>query len=296
MYRIFHIFLSSKEIVKNLNSIHMKYRANTIKRRIIMAWNSYDVAGSPGNGMWGGGGLGGTALAAGAGALIGGLLFGNGGLGGANVSKDVAVETAKGTSDLQAAMLTTALAASDRGYQQTIGFNQQMNTVDRDVLATSYETSRQMCDGFYAGNTTALQGKYETALQLAAMGYQQEKCCCETNENIMKMGYETQLRDQSNYGTIMAEILKTQCIVKDVEKDSIMREQAARIYALEGRLNKEEIITAMKPVSPVPAYIQANPYENFRPVVRVEHDREFRDCDDRWGFNNNCCGHRGGFQ
>lgn len=258
-----------------------------------MSWNSYDLnnAGTPGGGWgWGGGsGFAGTALAAGAGALVGGLLFGNNNLlGGRNdgleVAKDVAVETSKGVSDLQGTMFAASLAAADRGYQQTIAFNQQSNAIDRDVLTTSYDTSRQMCDGFNTSNVVSLQNKYDNSMQLASLGYQQEKCCCDTNLNLVKMGYETQLRDQSQFGIIMKELAEVKCTIKETEAAEIMRDQAARICALEGSLNKAEIIAAMKPVAPVPAYIQGNPYENFRPVVRVEHERHDCDRDCRWSY------------
>lgn len=250
-------------------------------------WSSFENNGGVLPNNWGntGGGIG-AGLGAGlVGGLLGGALFGGGLFGGNTATKDVAVETSKQVGDLQGSMFTSALAAADRGYQQTIAFNQQMSAVDRDVLTMGYDNSRQMCEGFYAGNTTALQGKYETALQLAAIGYQQEKCCCDTNMNITKMGYETQLRDQGQFNTLMAEILKTQCLVQNTEKDAIMRAQAEKICCLENRLNKEEIIAAMKPVAAVPAYIQANPYENFRPTVRVEHDHH--GYDNCWGYANN---------
>lgn len=263
-----------------------------------MSWNAYDFNSGGAMPFWGGGNTGtgfGGALGGGlVGGLIGGALF-NGGLfgNGNNSAKDVAVETSKQVGDLQGSLFASSLAAADRGYQQTIAFNQQMNGVDRDVLTTGYDTSRQMCDGFYAGNTTALQNKYDNAIQLSALGYAQEKCCCDTNMNITKMGYETQLRDQGQFGALMNQLTEVKCLIKDTEAASFARAQAQKICDLESRLNKEEIIAAMKPVAPVPAYIQANPYENFRPVVRVEHERRDFDCDCRWGFNN--C-HRGGFQ
>lgn len=188
---------------------------------------------------WGGIGAGGAALGAGAGALVGAML-GNGGLfgngaNGVTVEKsigDLAASVPAQTAALQHDLFTLQAANADRGYQQTIAFGQMANGIDKDIFTTSAATQRQLCDGFNAANVIALQSKYDTALQLCNLDHHVEKCCCEEKELIMKMGYETQLRDACYKNDTDRQLAEIRCLVKDTEKDGIIRQQAAQIAAM----------------------------------------------------------------
>ena len=48
-----------------------------------------------------------------------------------------------------------------------------------------------LCDGFYAQNTTMLQGFNSLGQQLSENRFAQQNCCCETNRNIDSVRAET---------------------------------------------------------------------------------------------------------
>jgi hypothetical protein len=187
---------------------------------------------------------------------------------------------------------------------QTVSLQQDLFGLQRDILDRH---CGQLAQAFglqkdvLLGNTSLLaaikdcccntqyglmENRYLTEKEICALTNKVMECCCETNMNITRMGYETQLRDQGHFGALMKELTEVKCLVKDVERDGIIRAQAAEIAAKDRALNTAEIIAAMKPPAPVPAYIQANPFENFMPTVRCAPA-----CNEpRWDFNNNCRG------
>lgn len=200
-------------------------------------------------------GAGGTAAAAGIGAAIGAALFGNNGVLGNGNGSGVTVEKSIGdlaatipaqTAALQHDLFTMQAAAADRGYQQTIAFNQQASTIDRDVLATGYQTSRQMCDGFNASNVVSLQNKYEAAMQIAQLGFQQEKCCCEEKELILKTSFETQLRDMCNKNDTDKQLSEIKCLITNTDKDQTIRAQAAQLAQMSQLFQTKSITDCIK--------------------------------------------------
>lgn len=201
----------------------------------------------------GGMGAGGAALAAGAGALIGagllgGGLFGNNG-NGVTVEKsigDLAASVPAQTAALQHDLFTLQAANADRGYQQTIAFGQQATAIDRDVLTMGYNNSRQMCEGFNSSNVISLQNKYDNALQLCNIDHHIDKCCCEEKELIMKMGYETQLRDACYKNDTDKQLAEIKCLIKDTEKDSIIRSQANQIAGMSQAFQTRSITDCIK--------------------------------------------------
>lgn len=201
-----------------------------------------------------GGGAGGAALGAGVGGLLGAAL-GNGGLLGNNGANGVTVEKSIGdlaasvpaqTAALQHDLFTLQSAAADRGYQQTIAFGQQASAIDRDVLTVGYDTSRQMCDGFNASNVISLQNKYDTALQLCGIDHHIDKCCCEEKELIMRTAFETQLRDACYKNDTDKQLAEIKCLIKDTEKDAIIRGQAAQIAGMSQHFQTKSIQDCIK--------------------------------------------------
>lgn len=64
------------------------------------------------------------------------------------------------------------------------GFNNQ------DVGRQLQGISNGICDGFYAMNTTMLQGFNGVTNQVAESRFASQQCCCETNRNIDAVRYE----------------------------------------------------------------------------------------------------------
>jgi len=271
-----------------------------------MSWQNFDISGGmPGGYGWGGGNIfggatGGAFLGGLAGGLVGDALFpgrGHGrgcGCGCDGGEKVIQVNNpghgyGHGYGGHWGDGLLFKEISDDRReqVQQTVTLQQDLFGIQRDILerhcgqlAAAFGLQKDVL----LGNTQLLaaikdcccntqhgllENRYLTEKEICALSRQVAECCCETNLNITRMGYEAQLREQANFGAIMKELAEVKCAVKDTESNAIMREQAARIASLEGQLNKNEIIAAMKPVAPVPAYIQQNPFENFIPRVRV---------------------------
>lgn len=204
----------------------------------MMSTSTPVMTSGAGGGGWGAGGAGGAALGAGAGALVGAML-GNGGLfgnnGGVTVEKsigDLAASVPAQTAALQHDLFTLQAAAADRGYQQTIAFGQMANGIDKDVFTTSAATQNQLCNGFNASNVIALQNKYDTALQLCNMDHHIDKCCCDEKELILKTSFDTQLRDACYKNDTDKQLSEIKCLIKDTEKDSIIRQQAGQIAGM----------------------------------------------------------------
>lgn len=276
-----------------------------------MSWQNFDVSGGMapgyayGNNYGGGGGLfggatGGALVGGLAGSLLGNGLFGRGGNRGCGCDnnggeKIIQVndnggrrgwgseigewETMKELSDTRREVAVMPYIAQNTALEQTIALNQQLGATNAQIGALQMQLCQCCCET----QRVELEGQYKAAMLSAGLSREMAECCCKQLQATMVMGYETQLRDQKNHGEVMGEIFKTQCLIKDTEKDSIIRAQAEKIGMMSGKLNTAEIIAAMKPVAPVPAYIQANPYENFRPTVKIANDC----CDNnRWDFNN----------
>jgi len=100
--------------------------------------------------------------------------------------------------------------------------------------------------------------------------------------DILTNGFNTQLRDQANFGALMTEIAGVKCAIKDAQKDNLIASLANELAESRQAASEGRIIAAMLPPRPVPAYAAANPYENYMQTVRVA------ECNvgPRWDFNN----------
>lgn len=195
--------------------------------------------------------FGSTALAAGVGAAVGGAIFGDGfggrhsGRGEGHLSHEVLLD---GMQDLRQAipeqtiaiqheLFDGKLAACTQGYQAIIAnmqcccdikeeIAQSTGCLNNGIQQSKYDNlvamntlDKDICAGFYNTNTTALQNKYENALQLCGIDRHIDECCCEEKELIMKMGYDTQLRDLCYKNDTDKQLGEIKCLIKDTAKD-----------------------------------------------------------------------------
>lgn len=149
------------------------------------------------------------------------------------------------------------------------GFNNQAIINKLDGL------SNGLCDGFYAQNTTMLQGfnGNERAMtagfnsvnsNLTNLGYQLQSCCCETNRNIDSLRYDNA---KNTCDIIKAGNENTQRIIDAMTNNTIqeLRDQLqAAQLALGNAAQTNTIINAVRPISQ-PAYITCSPYESVNP-------------------------------
>lgn len=127
-----------------------------------------------------------------------------------------------------------------------------------------------MCDGFYAQNTTMLQGMNGIQNQLcqgfngvnsniAESRFATQQCCCETNRNIDAVRYENARNTCDIVNAIKADgdatrALMTQNTIQEL-RDNL---QAAQLQL--GNISQTQtIINAVRPF-PIPSYVTCSPY------------------------------------
>lgn len=127
-----------------------------------------------------------------------------------------------------------------------------------------------LCDGFYAQNTTMLQGMNGIQNQLcqgfngvnsniAESRFAAQQCCCETNRNIDAVRYENARNTCDIVNAIKADgdatrALMTQNTIQEL-RDNL---QAAQLQ-LGNFSQTQTIINAVRPF-PIPSYVTCSPY------------------------------------
>lgn len=135
----------------------------------------------------------------------------------------------------------------------TQGFN------DQDTRAGIRGIQQGLCDGFYANNTTMLQGFNSIQRDLCAgfssvtaglnqLGYQQQQCCCELKGAIHAEGEATRALITEN----IIQGLRDRIVAKDQEL------QTAN-FQLSQQAQSAALINALRP-TPIPAYVTCSPY------------------------------------
>lgn len=135
-----------------------------------------------------------------------------------------------------------------------------------------------LCDGFYAQNTTMLQGfsGVDAALcngfnnvnnNITQSRFDAQQCCCETNRNIDAVRYEN---SRNTCDIIQASNANTQRIIDHLTSNEIqtLRDnlQAAN-FQLSQQAQSANLINQLRPC-PIPAYLSCSPYTSFDPYAR----------------------------
>ena len=141
---------------------------------------------------------------------------------------------------------------------QDFNFNDLQNGV-RDI-------QNGLCDGFYAQNTTMLNGFNSLGNQIAESRYASQNCCCETNRNIDAVRSENYKNTCEVVNAIRADGDATRALInsntmqalrdKITEKDQEL--QTANFH-LSQQAQNATLIGALRPF-PQPAYITCSPY------------------------------------
>ena len=134
-----------------------------------------------------------------------------------------------------------------------------------------------LCDGFYAQNTTMLQGfngmQRDLCQGFAAVNaginenrFAQQSCCCETNRNIDAVRYENAQNTcaiTTNATGNTQKILDKLCQMEANAKDQRIADLTASLQAANGQISQlsqtANIINAVRPF-PIPSYQVQSPY------------------------------------
>lgn len=127
-----------------------------------------------------------------------------------------------------------------------------------------------LCDGFYAMNTTALQGFNGISRDVAQgfantnagitdLGYQMKTCCCETNRNIDAVRYENAQNTCAITNAIHAEGEQTRALIQTNEIQAL-RDKVADLQLAQSQCAQNAyLVDKLQPVAR-PAYITCSPY------------------------------------
>lgn len=151
----------------------------------------------------------------------------------------------------------------NRGQMEPYATQQQVaSQFDFNTLNNGIRGIQQgLCDGFYAQNTTMLQGFNGVGSQIANLGYQMQNCCCETNRNIDSLKFQS---EKNTCDIINAGTANTQRII-DTIQGNVIQELRDNLQSAQWQLSQlsqtDNIVRRLQPV-PQPAYLTCSPYQS----------------------------------
>lgn len=168
--------------------------------------------------------------------------------------------------------------------------------------------SNGLCDGFYAQNTTMLQGFHGvdnavcqlgfntqqgfngTNMAIAQLGYQNQNCCCETNRNIDSVRYENARNTCDITTAIHAEGEQTRALINANTMQDLRdrleardRDLLAANFQISQNSQTANLIDQLRPC-PIPAYLSCSPYTSYDPF-RNGYGYGY---GNGYGYNNGC--------
>lgn len=137
---------------------------------------------------------------------------------------------------------------------------------NQSVLRKLDGITNGLCDGFYAQNTTMLNGFNTIGQQIAENRFAGQQCCCETNRNIDAVRYEAAKNTCDIVRAIERDGAETRALInsntmqalrdKIVEKDQML--QTAN-FQLSQQAQSANLIDELRPCAK-PAYVVQSPY------------------------------------
>lgn len=123
-----------------------------------------------------------------------------------------------------------------------------------------------LCDGFYANNTTALQGFAGVNSGLTELGFNMKDCCCQLNRSIDALAAENYKNTCAITTAVHAEgeatrALIQQNMVQDLRDrlEARNRDLLTANFQLSQQAQSANLLSALRPF-PQPAYITCSPY------------------------------------
>lgn len=144
------------------------------------------------------------------------------------------------------------------------GFNNQ------NVVRKLDGITQGLCDGFYAQNTTMLQGFNTVGSQIAENRFAAQQCCCETNRNIDAVRFDNEKCCCRLENAIHQEGEQTRALMNANKIESLRdriaerdRELQTVNFQLSQQAQSANLINTLRPF-PQPAYITCSPYESAK--------------------------------
>lgn len=115
-----------------------------------------------------------------------------------------------------------------------------------------------LCDGFYAQNTTMLNGFADVTTAVRDAQFAQQQCCCETNRNIDAVRYEAQKNTCDITTAIHAEGEATRALIQQNEMQAL-RDKVSELQLAQSQCAQNAYLTGTLRPYPVPAYPVCGP-------------------------------------
>lgn len=131
--------------------------------------------------------------------------------------------------------------------EMQMGFDTAEITRKLDGLANG------LCDGFYAQNTTMLQGFAGVTAAVKDAQFAGQQCCCETNRNIDAVRYDAQKNTCDITTAIHAEGEETRALIRQNEIQQL-RDRVSELQLAQSQCAQNAyLVNNLRPY-PVPAY------------------------------------------
>ena len=145
--------------------------------------------------------------------------------------------------------------------EMTDGFNNQ------SVLRKLDGITQGLCDGFYAQNTTMLQGFNGLGNQITESRFASQQCCCETNRNIDAVRSEAYKNTCEITTAIHAEGEATRALINANTIQNLRdrleaknQELQTANFQLSQQAQSANLIAELRPCAK-PAYLTCSPYQ-----------------------------------
>ena len=115
-----------------------------------------------------------------------------------------------------------------------------------------------LCDGFYAQNTTMLNGFAGVTTAVRDAQFAAQQCCCETNRNIDAVRYEAQKNVCDITTAIHAEGEATRALIQQNEMQAL-RDKVSELQLAQSQCAQNAYLTGTLRPYPVPAYPVCGP-------------------------------------
>ena len=115
-----------------------------------------------------------------------------------------------------------------------------------------------LCDGFYAQNTTMLNGFAGVTTAVRDAQFAPQQCCCETNRNIDAVRYEAQKNTCDITTAIHAEGEATRALIQQNEMQAL-RDKVSELQLAQSQCAQNAYLTGTLRPYPVPAYPVCGP-------------------------------------
>lgn len=116
-----------------------------------------------------------------------------------------------------------------------------------------------LCDGFYAQNTTMLNGFAGITSAVRDAQFASQQCCCETNRNIDSVRYDNQKNTCDIVNAVHAEGEATRNLLQQNEIQSL-RDKVSDLQLAQSQCAQNAyLVNQLRPCA-VPAYLTCSPY------------------------------------